>query len=644
MKAPALAGARALRALITATIAVLATGCALLRPAAAPSAQAPLRPAIALTVEAPSPLRELLEKHLDLARLQQLPNEERLSGNELNRLIAAAPAQATELLQTEGYFDPQISVQRVDLPAVAASAAAAASEPDSAASAAATPERTGARRVVVVRVQPGQPTQVSQWQVQTDGELARLAAAGDAEAQVLQQRLAGLGQQQAGQVFRNADWAAAKQQLLARLRSAGYAAATVQTSAADIDASERTASLRVTLDSGPLYRSGPVLVRGLVHHDESMVQELAGFGAGTPLTEEHLVAFQDRLQKTRLFQSVQVRYDPELTDTARTPVLVQLVELPLQQATVGVGVSANTGPRTTLEHTHRRPFGWPAVAYNKVEWGHATQSWTADLQSHPGRNFYRNLLGVQIERVVGDTDVVLSQRLRLGRTQDTPRIERLYFLELLRSRQDDLPATGQGPTTAMALSGNLHWVWRDLDSVVLPTRGLTVALQTGAGQAGQVGGQQGGFGRFYGRVTGYLPLGQRWYGQARLEAGQIVRRDAVIVPDALGFRAGGDDSIRGYAYRSLAPLDAGGGTISGESLLTASVELARPILDNLPSVWGAVFVDAGRAVNHWRDYSPAVGWGAGIRWRSPIGPLRIDLARAQELQQWRLHLSVGIAF
>ncbi len=640
MNAPAHAGGRALRTLFIIAVAMLGTGCAMLRQAAPSDGATPARPSIMLTIEAPSPLRELLERHLDLARLQLLASEERLSGTELNRLIASAPAQVAELLQTEGYFDPQVSVQRLDAPDPAsAGAAAEASAPGSVPA-----ESMAARRVVLVRVQPGAPTRVVQWQVQAQGELARLAAAGDTAAKVLEQRLVSVGEQQPGQIFRNADWASAKQQLLARLRSAGYAAATVQHSAADIDASARTARLQVTLDSGPLYRAGPVLVRGLVHHNESMVHNLAGFSAGAPLTEEHLVAYQDRLQKTRLFQSVQVRFDPELTDTAHTPVLVQLVELPLQQATVGLGVSANTGPRATLEHTHRRPFDWPAVAYNKLEWGRSTQSWTGDLQSHPGRDFYRNLLGVQIERVVSDTDVVLSQRVRLGRTQDTPRVERLYFLELLRSRQDDFPPTSTGPTTAMALSANVHWVWRDLDSVVLPTRGVTLALQTGAGQAGQLGGQQGAFGRFYGRVTGYLPLGQHWYGQARLEAGQIVHRDAVTVPDALGFRAGGDDSVRGYAYRSLAPLDAGGGTVSGESLLTASIELARPILASMPSVWGAVFVDAGRAVTHWRDYTPAVGWGAGIRWRSPIGPLRIDLAHAQELKHWRLHLSVGIAF
>ena len=81
---------------------------------------------------------------------------------------------------------------------------------------------------------------------------------------------------------------------------------------------------------------------------------------------------------------------------------------------------------------------------------------------------------MQVDRVNSATDVVLSQRLRLGRTQDTPRIERLYFGELLRSRQSDIvavnPLANASPNTATAVSANYHLVWRDLDSVLLPTR------------------------------------------------------------------------------------------------------------------------------------------------------------------------------
>lgn len=627
---------------------LLGGGCALIKPPAEAADDAALpttaRAALTLTVDAPTPLRNLLERYLDLGRLQQLPANERLGNSELNRLIAAAPAQARALLQTEGYFDAQVSVQREDDDGSADSTDSAVGEPRASRAPAPTPVR------VRLRVQPGPPTRVTERRVETEGALAQRASAGDADALALQQMLQTVGALRPGQVFRNADWAASKQQLLTRLRSAGYAAATLSGSSAAVDASTQSAQLLVVLDSGPLFGAGPVVVTGLQRHDEAMVKHLAGFGAGEALTEEKLLAYQDRLQKTLLFQSISVGFEPDPAHAAQAPVRVRLTELPLQQATVGVGVSANTGPRVTLEHLHRRPFDWPVVAYNKLEWARDSQTWSGDFQTHPGAGFYRNLLGVQIDRLRSDTDVVLSQRLRLGRTQDTPRLERLYFLELLRSRQAELPgaavvlSSSAGASTATALSANLHLVWRDLDSVLLPTRGITLALQGGAGQARHPGGPDGPFARLHGRFTGYLPLGQSWYGQARLEAGQIIKRDAVVVPDALGFRAGGDDSVRGYAYRSLTPVDDAGGTVSGQSVLTASVEVARPILASMPSVWGALFIDAGRAMNHWRDFKPALGYGVGLRWRSPIGPLRADLAWADELKKLRLHLSVGIAF
>ena len=83
---------------------------------------------------------------------------------------------------------------------------------------------------------------------------------------------------------------------------------------------------------------------------------------------------------------------------------------------------------------------------------------------------------------------------------------------------------------------------------------------------------------------------------------------------------------------------------SGNVLATASVEVARPISARLPSLWGAVFVDAGNAANTVGELKPAVGYGLGVRWRSPVGPLRVDWAWARETGKGRLHFSVGIAF
>ena len=621
-----------------ATALLLLTGCAQLLPAKPSPAASTAAPAevggtvIQLTLNAPAALRPVLEKGLDLSRLQTLRGDEAIDDSEWARLVGAAPAQARELLQTEGYFDAQVTVQRQAL----------------AANPGATPGSTPVQHITLT-VLPGPRTQVTSLQVLTTGALQDRAQAGEAEAVALRAALPAAGALQPGRPFRNPEWTETKQQLLARVRAAGYATVRLADSQADIDAAARQARLRVDLASGPLFLAGAVQVDGLQRQDEATVRHLAGFGAGAALTEARLLDWQERLQKAGLFESASVTFDPDPAHADAAPVRVRLTEQALQQVTVGAGISANTGPRATLEHTHRRAFGQAVTAHNKLEWGRDAQAWAGDFQTHPGEGFYRNLLGVQIDRVKSATDLVLSQRLRLGRTQDTPRIERLYFVEWLRSRQTDLgsattASTTTVPNTASALSANYHWVWRDLDSVLLPTRGSTWSLQAGVGQASSEGGNSGPFSRLYGRATAYLPLGQSWFGQARLELGHILKSDRVTVPDALGFRAGGDDSVRGYGYRTLAPTAADGSVLSGQSLLTGSVELAHPILASLPAVWGAVFIDAGRAVDRWADYRPALGYGAGVRWRSPIGPLKVDLAWGQEVRRLRLHFSVGIAF
>jgi translocation and assembly module TamA len=569
-------------------------------------------PPLQLQVDAPGPLKLLLERNLDVARLSAMRVDETLDDTEWARLVAATPAQARELLQTEGYFEATVQVQR---------------EPG-------TPPR------VLVRVTPGPRVQVEAMRVALDGPLAERISAQDSDAQKLEAQLQDTGPLHRGSAFRNPDWSETKVQLLARLRAAGYAAATIADSSADVDVASRSARLAVSLHSGPLFLAGPLRIEGLKKHDERSARDLAGFGPGAPLTEAMLLDYQERLQKSGLFEAVSVSFDPDVTQAAGAAVTVRLSELPLQQATTGLGYSANTGPRVSLEHTHRKLFGWPVTSYNKIEWGRDAQRLTTDLYTHPGEDFNRKLLGVQAERIKSDTDIVLSQRLRLGRSTDTQRIERLYFGEMLRSRQS---LNSGGLVDARAISGNAQFVLRKLDSVLLPTRGYSLSLQLGAGQAHSNTGDNGPFARLYSRLTGYWPLGSDWYGTARVEAGQIIKRDAVVVPDALGFRAGGDDSVRGYAYRTLAPLR-DGNIVSGNVLLTGSVEVARPIFDKLPAVWGAVFIDAGRAANGWADYKPALGYGVGLHWRSPIGPLRADLAWGEELHKARLHLSVGIAF
>ena len=580
---------------------------------ATPEATNPDRAVYEIDIAAPDDVRPLLKNFLDLSRFQNAPATEGINSAELDRLVAAAPGQARTLLETEGYFDARVVVTR-------------------------TQGDKGLPRLRV-QVDVGPRTLVQSLTLDAAGPLQ--TAADDGEARAVEQ-LAALRRQwplQPGEPFRQPAWSNAKNATLANLRAEGYPAADWKSTNAQVEAVAHTARLSLVADSGPLFKMGALKIEGLQRHDEDAVRRLATFNPGTPHSEKLLLDFQERLQKLGLFEGASVEIDPNPANAEAATVLVRVKELPLQQATIGAGYSATTGPRLTFEHTTRRVFDTPWIAKNKFELGPDQQLWQGDLTSHPLDGLYRNLLGGSAERLRSADELRTSWSARIGRTQDTPRIERLYYVEYVHTRLDN----AAGNSNNEALSYNYHWVWRDVDSVLLPTRGSTYSAQGAVGYARSTTQDNGPFTRAYGRATWYQPLGASWYATVRAEAGQVFVADNIGVPDPLLFRAGGDESVRGYAYRTLGPL-VNGAVSSGRVLFTGSAEVARPISVQRPALWWALFVDAGNAAFEWNELTPAVGYGVGLRWRSPVGPLRLDLAYGQEVHKARVHLSVGIAF
>ena len=105
------------------------------------------------------------------------------------------------------------------------------------------------------------------------------------------------------------------------------------------------------------------------------------------------------------------------------------------------------------------------------------------------------------------------------------------------------------------------------------------------------------------------------------------------------FFAGGAQSVRGYSYRSLGPVDESGKVVGGRNLLVGSIEFEH----SFTSQWGvAVFYDAGNAIDDFND-ELAKGTGFGFRWKSPVGPIRLDFASALSLDgnPWRIHVNIG---
>jgi translocation and assembly module TamA len=566
---------------------------------------------IALHVEAPRPLASLLEQGLDLGQVNRLANGKPLPPAELARLVAETPRQARELLQTEGYFDADVQVQAGE----------------------------GVPAPVHVTVQPGPRTIVRDVRLTVRGPLQAATMRQDPAAREAQKALRSNWLLPPGSPFRQQDWDKAKGGALTDLRSQGYVQAQWAQTEAVIDAATHEADLVVTLDSGPLYRTGPLVIQGLKRQDERTVRNIAGITPGSPATEALLLDFQDRLQKSDLFDRATVTLQPDPAHPESTPILVQLSERKLQDARFVVGVAADVGAHGSVEHVHRRPFGQAWIARNTVDLAQLAQRWDGEISTQPLPDQYHNLVAAGLARETTSTDVVATSHVRVGRQQETNRISRLYFAEV----QHSITHSALGRQAASSIALHDHGIWRQVDDPLQPTRGRVWTGQVGAGLARSDPGGNGPFSRVYGKLNVYQPFADHWHASGRVELGQVFGRTSLLIPEELMFRAGGEGWVRGYGYRSLSPT-VNGVQVSGRVLMTASAEVARPITPKLPDLWGALFVDAGDAAMHWNELKPAVGYGVGARYRSPIGPLKVDLAYGQRVHRVRLHLSVGVDF
>ena len=438
-----------------------------------------------------------------------------------------------------------------------------------------------------------------------------------------------------GEPFRQPAWNSAKNAALGALRGDGYPRAEWQSTKARIDAVEQSAALSVSVEPGPLFHLGPVRIEGTHRYDEAAIRRVAGFSPGTEYSEKRLLDFQERLLKLGLFEGASVELDASGPPDA-APVLVKVKELAQHQATVGVGYSANTGPRVSLEHYDRKVFGLPWIAHSTLTFGPDLKSLGTELTSYPNENLWRKLAAANVEQLRAADETRNSWTARVGRSKDTTDFERLYYLEASHARVQSAPLT----SSSEALSVNYHWLRRDLDNILAPTRARRWRCRAASATGGERSSartyparqaSRGPFVRAYTRFSWYRPFGA-WFANARVEAGEVFVTNPIGVPDPILFRAGGDNSVRGYGYRTLGPT-INGAVVGGRVLLTGSVELEHTLLDRLPALLGAVFVDAGNAADRWNELHPVLGYGVGLHYRSPVGPLRLDVAYGQDVRQ-----------
>ena len=136
------------------------------------------------------------------------------------------------------------------------------------------------------------------------------------------------------------------------MAEADYPTAVVEESKAEVDAASSRARLLVRVDSGPAFRYGDLVIKGLNRYDQSLIKGLAPFKAGDPYRRDQLLAFQTKLQKLPQFSSAVVSIEPAAATHQAAPVEVTLSEAQSQRVSVGAGYSSNTGARGEINYSN----------------------------------------------------------------------------------------------------------------------------------------------------------------------------------------------------------------------------------------------------------------------------------------------------
>lgn len=557
-------------------------------------------------------VRELLETHLEIRRFREVTD---LDDAELARLIVLAEKDARELLATQGFFSPQVSIVR---------------------------EQGAARPQLVVTVEPGTQARVAGVEINFEGDIS---TSEDPDAVAQRRRITADWGLPAGQAFTQGGWDSAKAAATRTLVAKRYPAGRISYSVADVDAATNEAQLGLKLDSGALFRLGTLQVTGIERYDPVLVPRLARLPVGMVYDQEKIVQAQLRLGASGYFDSAFIFVDPE-GDPNAAPVQVTVREAPMQKLVLGVGITTDGGPRLTMEHTHNRVpgIGWRAQTKLQVEKRNplAQTEWT----SIPAEDGWRWGVLARADRLDDDRVFTRSQQLRAGRLRNEDHIDRNVYVQYERSSVSNPRGVvltplelGQGS----AVSTHYAWTGRYFDDTNSPSSGFGVGFEIGAGVT--LAGDHAPFQRTLLKGLAYKPL-ERGRIQFRGQLGAVLARDDAAIPATQLFRTGGDTSVRGYKYLDIGVPLRDGYVGPGRFMVVGSAEWQRPLrrggrISNLEST---LFIDAGAVADRVGDLKPQVGIGTGVRWKSPVGPVEAAIAYGVETRRPRLHFTAGFTF
>ncbi len=422
------------------------------------------------------------------------------------------------------------------------------------------------------------------------------------------------------------------------------------------DATGSLASVTIQVLEGPKVTVDRVIFRGQVKTSTEVIERSVRLRSGDPVSRRQLLAAQRELYRLGIFSRVEVRLAPAMPFASSRDVLVRLEEGRPQKGSLGVGYDSEDGIRTLLGYSHGNLFGRAVATRFDLRLSQRERQ-ARLLFRQPFLKGYRapitySVFGVEEQEESFDSErrgIQLDTEIAKGNTK---------FGLLLTVKQvrviDPDPAL-----EAIEIDRDLQEV--DITSLtprlfvdrrddpLLPTRGWTTSLQ--AEYAFSALGGSAEFVKLFGQQTGYLDLGRLGVVAGSLRVGAIEplgdrsspdptvpgELESAYIPISERFFAGGRTTHRAYRRDLLGVPDEsllvvtaeGGGVrrvpIGGNGLLLANLDYRFPIAG---AVGGTAFVDAGNVFGEWHGIDPSeleYGAGVGLRYLSPIGPLRLEV-------------------
>ncbi len=551
---------------------------------------------------------ELLKNVQATLTLEQQKNHPRLSANRIKRLHQQATSEIQNALKPYGYYDVTV-VENL------------------------TNEFVNKNEVwrAHYHIQLGEPLHVDQ---------LKLAVHGAGEDDDNLKKLINKFPLKQGDILNQVIYEQGKTQLRNFALEYGYFDANFTKHEIQIDEQNKTSQILLTFDTGKRYLFGDIVFIQEVFN-QGFLQRFLTFSPQETYLSKKLLNFKNNLINSDYFEEVNIEANPN--DDGIIPIIATLIPRKRNLYSGALGYGTDTGVRGSL--------GWDKRYINQYGHRFSSEIQLSQIGGTASAEYYiptgiemDDYLSFQLGYEDKTTDSNKNKTLVASVNKHHKRQWLDYELAetmSLEYRKEKFTIADEQGNSILLMPG-IGWVYLKADDRIYTKHGQKIQLNLRGAIKNVISDTSflqtqlnGVFIRKFGAKGRVIARGELGY----TLTGELLKSDFNKLPSSIRFFAGGDRSVRGYDYQVLGPKNNKDRVIGGKHLMTASLEYEHQIIDK----WSvATFYDVGNAFNNFsQDLEHGVG--VGIRWLSPVGLIRVDVATALSRDGYplRLHITIG---